>query len=69
MAIAGGATTAYRCQVNDGQLTVTQTTMLRSLCASTSAALALLASGERVTVAGSDMAELRRMLDEQGVRV
>ncbi|MBK7424287.1 MAG: hypothetical protein IPJ48_15080 [Propionivibrio sp.] len=48
---------------------MTQTTMLRSLCTSTSAALALLASGERVTVAGSDMAELRRMLDEQGVRV
>lgn len=62
MAIAGGATSAYRCQVVDGALEVTSTTILRSECADVETALLRLGRGERVTVAGSDMEKLRRRL-------
>ena len=59
MAIAGGATSAYRCQVIDGELEVSNTTTLRSECVEVDAAVVRLGKGERVTVAGSDMEALR----------
>ncbi len=62
MAIAGGATSAYRCQVVDGALEVSNTTTLRSECVAVEAAVVRLGRGERVTVAGSDMEALRRRL-------
>lgn len=71
MAVSGGACSAYRCQVQDGQLVATPTTCLRKLCVSPADALTLLGQGEWVTVAGSDMAALRRLLtgDEDTGRV
>lgn len=68
MAVAGGATTAYACQVIGGELLVYRTTMLRSECATVDEAVAMLARGEVATVAGGDMAELRRRLAAEGVR-
>ncbi len=62
MAIAGGATSAYRCQVVDDILETRGTTTLRSECADVEAALLRLGRGEWVTVAGSDMETLRRRL-------
>lgn len=63
MAIAGGACSAYRVQVFDRQVLVNSTTTLRSECVAIEPALQRLSRGEIVTVAGSDMAELRRRLD------
>ena len=67
MAVSGGATTAYVCQVHDWQLTSTPTTRLRSECATVDHALQVLAAGERCVVAGSDMAALRDRLRRVGV--
>lgn len=58
MAVAGGATSAYRCQVVDGTLEVSNTTTLRSECVAVEAAIVRLGRGERVTVAGGDMEAL-----------
>lgn len=65
MAIAGGATSAYRCQVVDGTLEASSTTTLRSECTAVDDAFVRLGRGERVVVAGSDMAELRKRLGAQ----
>lgn len=62
MAVAGGATSAYRCQVQDGELVIVPTTSMRSECASPEEAIPRLGQGEWVTVAGSDMAEIRKRL-------
>lgn len=62
MAVAGGATTAYMCRVIGGELLVYRTTTLRSECATVDDAVQRLARCETVTVAGGDMAELRRRL-------
>lgn len=62
MAIAGGACSAYRCRVIDGDLYVVATTTLRTLCVEPAEALDPLSRGEWVLVAGGDMAELRRLL-------
>lgn len=62
MAIAGGACSAYRCRVIDGELYVVPTTTLRSLCVEPTEAVDTLGRGEWVLIAGSDMADLRRML-------
>lgn len=63
MAIAGGACSAYRVQVRDRQIHVQSTTILRDLCAKPDDAMVALSRGEVVTVAGSDIAEVRRRLD------
>lgn len=68
LAIAGGATTAYRCQVIGSELFVSRTTIQRSECDTIDAALQKLSSGEWTIVTGSAMAELRRLLAEQGVK-
>jgi hypothetical protein len=62
MAVSGGACSAYRCQVQDGQLVAVPTTCLRKLCVAPKDALTPLGQGEWVTVAGSDMVALRRLL-------
>ena len=68
MAVSGGATTAYVCQVHDWQLTAQPTTRLRTECATVDHALIELAKGERCVVAGSDMAALRMRLQQAGVQ-
>ena len=67
MAIAGGACTAYRCHIQDNMLYSKRTTSLKTLCADPAEALPQFGCGEAVIVAGSDMAELRRLLVAQGV--
>lgn len=68
MAIAGGVTAAYRCQVVDGWLQVQYAATQRSLCAqSVDVALERLQAGELVTVAGSDMPALRTRLAGLGI--
>ena len=47
MAVSGGATTAYVCQVHDWRLLCEPTTRLRSECATVDHALIELAKGER----------------------
>ena len=66
MAVAGGATTAYRCWIQDDFLQVARTTTLRTECTSVEDALLPLGRGEVVTVAGSDMAALRAALSKAG---
>ena len=66
--MAGGNTTAYRCQVVGGELSCELTTRLRSECATVDDALLRLAAGERVVVAGSDMHALRLRLVQVGVK-
>ena len=68
MAVAGGATTAFECRVVDGELLIRARTVLRSLCVSPVEAVATLATGSAVTVAGSDMVTLRAMLGVRGLR-
>ena len=62
MAIAGGATVAYVCQVIDGCLDISPVTSQRSLCMKPQGAVLCLERGERVVVAGSDMVTLRALL-------
>lgn len=67
MAIAGGACTAYECRLlADGTLTTRNRTALRSYCADLDSEqdenLRKLRNGEALTVAGSDMVKLRRLL-------
>lgn len=68
MAIAGGVTAAYRCQVVDGWLRVKYSPMPRGHCADTvEQAVELLRNGHQVIVAGADMAALRTALAGSGV--
>lgn len=62
MAAGGGATTAYICVVQAYKLEVTPTTKLRTQCVKVADAFEALQRGETVTVAGSDMAQLRQRL-------
>ena len=64
MAIAGGACSAYQVRVQDRQLQVVRsTTSLRSMCTGVEEAMLRLSRGETVTVAGSEMVELRRQVE------
>lgn len=64
MAVAGGACSAYQVRVQDRQLQVVRsTTSLRSMCTGVEEAMLRLGRGEMVTVAGSDITELRRQVD------
>ncbi len=69
MAAGGGATSAYKCRVNAYELTVIPTTTLRTQCVRLDQALAALAKGEQVIVAGSDMVALQTHLLQAGVQV
>ncbi len=68
MAVSGAATSAYRVWLEndgDGSLRCVGTTCLSSLCTKPGEdALQQLRAGATLTVAGSDMAELRRMLEQ-----
>ena len=68
MAVSGGVTAAYRCQIVGGELTCESAARLRSECATVDDALKRLANGEKVVVAGSDMVALRDRLARAGVR-
>lgn len=69
MAAVGGATSAYKCQVHAYELVIQPTTTLRTQCVRLDQALAALARGEQVTVAGFDMAALQVQLTQVGVQV
>ena len=69
MAAGGGATSAYKCQVHAYELVIQPTTTLRTQCVRLYQALAALARGEQVTVAGADMAALQTHLLQVGVQV
>lgn len=65
MAIAGGACSAYWVRYDNQQrwLHVRSTTTLRSECTPVDEAVQRLLLGEQVTVAGSDMVEVRRRMN------
>ncbi len=66
MAVAGGMTTAYRCNVSDNSLIAAPTTYPTRDCANVEAALEILGRGETCIVAAADMSALRaRLLAEQ----
>lgn len=65
MAVAGGATAAYRCTLVGGKLQQVPTSTLRSECLKPEAALVALLSGEAAIVAGTDMFALRGLWEAQ----
>lgn len=67
MAVSGSVTTAYRCQVQEYRLTTVHDPKLRSECATVDDAIQRLERGEAVTVAGSDMGQLRSRLAGLGI--
>lgn len=68
MAAGGSVTVAYRCRVIDEIKLVTEhTSMLRTECATVDDAVQRLNRGEMVTVAGSDMGQLRSRLASFGI--
>ena len=63
MAIAGSATTAYRCTLVGGELQMGESKMVGgSICLKPEVAVIVLRSGESVIVAGVDMVQLRELL-------
>lgn len=63
MAVAGNAKGAYRLRYEDDALTTTPTTAPGSLCAEPNdETVARILSGETVTVAGADVAKVRKMV-------
>ncbi|HRJ40434.1 MAG TPA: hypothetical protein PL105_01070 [Caldilineaceae bacterium] len=64
MAVAGGATSAYWCSVMDDVLYCSPTTTLRSQCVPVAQAVERMGRGERVMVAGSDVAALRSEVEK-----
>lgn len=63
MAVAGGATTAYRCTLVDGELQMGTSRMVSGdICIKPQDAVPVLLSGESVIVAGVDMVKLRALL-------
>lgn len=68
MAAGGSVTTAYTCRVIDEiKLTTQHTPRLRTECATVDDAAQRLLRGESVTVAGSDMRQLRSRLASFGI--
>lgn len=66
MAVAGGATTAYRLWLDaHNQLRSERTSTLRDLCAKPTEAAQELRNGRTVIVAGSDVDALRTMFDTE----
>lgn len=68
MAAGGGATTAYRCRIENDKLLTVPTTALRTDCARVADAQEQLNAGQEVTVAGPDVEMLRQRLAAWGVR-
>jgi hypothetical protein len=67
MAVAGGITTAYKCQVSEYRLHVQSTSYPKAECANIEAAIQMLQAGESCIVAGGDVAKLRQRLASFGV--
>lgn len=67
MAQGGSVTTAYKCTVQAYKLETEATSRLRTDCATVPDAVERLERGETVTVAGSDMMQLRSRLAGHGV--
>lgn len=65
MAIAGGATTAYRCSMIASVLETTTTSHLKEYCTKPADAAQLLRAGKVTFVAASDMTELRGLLSTE----
>ena len=59
MAVSGGSTNAFRCNVIDGNLIAAPTTYPTRDCANVEAALEILGRGETCIVAAADMSALR----------
>lgn len=70
MAIAGSSTTAYRCYLNmRGKLQMGPSRIVGgSVCVKPKAALGILRTGQSVIVAGSDMRELRELVEVLNVQ-
>lgn len=64
MAVAGGACTAYTFTLVRGALECTPRTALRNRCLSPAEAVAQLAAGFPVVVAGGDVMTFRRLWEE-----
>ncbi len=62
MAVSGGMTSAYRCQVQDNRLSSAPTTFPSRDCADVESAVESLGRGETVIVAAGDMTRLRMAL-------
>ena len=65
MAVAGGATTAYRFLLVRHALVCERTTAMRERCLSPAEAVAQLAQGFPVTVAGSDAIAFRQAWERE----
>lgn len=68
MAVAGGITTAYKCQVSEYRLEVQSTSYPKAECKSIEAACAILERGESCIVASADIPALRQRLRALGVQ-
>ena len=67
MAVAGGITTAYKCQVSEYRLHVQSTSYPKAECANIEAAIQMLQAGESCIVASADIPALRQRLQGLGV--
>ena len=67
MAIAGGMTGAYKCQIQEYRLTADKTTYPSKDCANIEAAVTILGRGESCIVAAGDVAKLRQRLASFGI--
>ena len=67
MAVAGGACSAYRLSMKDGQLMTKATSYMRSECHTPAQAIGLLAQGKEAIVAGSDMAAIGAAVRKEGI--
>lgn len=61
MAIAGSATSAYRVWIDSDTVHSVPTTTLSTLCVKPDIAIGMMVNSETVTVAGSDMEQLRTL--------
>ena len=65
--MAAGEKSAYSCQVQESRLITTYDPRMRTECATVDDALQRLRRGEEVTVAASDMGQLRTQLAGLGI--
>ena len=69
MAIAGGATTAYKCSLQNGKLRIDHTTAAGSICVAVADAVPAILGSATVIVAGSDMWQLQCAFRDQGIEI
>ena len=68
MAVAGGATTAYKVGMKDGKVKAERTTILSNLCQTPEEAMAALRQSETATIQGSDMWQFWELVKAAGLR-